>query len=135
MRVTRNGYRGYLLDQEEAIVDLRRDHGMTDANSSRVPIGKNVCEVQSADSRLLPATGAPVQPSVRAFSILWDRCSGWRGCTRPDIDFAVHKAIRQIHEPQIHDWKLDRHIVSYLCGMRALKISISQQSKKVHNLF
>uniref|UniRef100_A0AAV1VFP5 Reverse transcriptase Ty1/copia-type domain-containing protein n=1 Tax=Peronospora matthiolae TaxID=2874970 RepID=A0AAV1VFP5_9STRA len=49
MRVTRNEDRGYFLDQEEAIVDLLRDHGMTDVNSSRAPIGTDVYEVHCAD--------------------------------------------------------------------------------------
>ena len=86
MRVTRNEDRGYFLHQEEAIVDLLRDHGMTDANSSRAPIGTDVYKVQCAESGLLADTGAPGQPSVRAFqsivgSLLWvARCTRHRIC-------------------------------------------------------
>ena len=124
MRVTRNEDRGYFLHQEEAIVDLLRDHGMTDANSSCATTGIVVYEVQSAERGLRAVTDAPGQPSVRSFqsivgSLLWVARR-----TRPDIAFAVHKATRQTHEPRIHDWKLAKHIVCYLCGMRALKISM-----------
>uniref|UniRef100_A0AAV1UJL8 Uncharacterized protein n=1 Tax=Peronospora matthiolae TaxID=2874970 RepID=A0AAV1UJL8_9STRA len=125
MRVTRNEDRGYFLYQEEAIVDLLRDHGMTDTNSSRAPIGTDVYEVQCADCGLLADTGAPGQPSVRAShsivgSLLWVAM-----CTRPDIAFAVHKATRQAHEPRVHDWKLAKRIVRYLSGTRGLKISMN----------
>uniref|UniRef100_A0AAV1VIT7 Reverse transcriptase Ty1/copia-type domain-containing protein n=1 Tax=Peronospora matthiolae TaxID=2874970 RepID=A0AAV1VIT7_9STRA len=124
MRVTRNEDRGYFLDQEEAIVDLLRDHGMNDANSSRVPIGTDVYEVQCANSGQPADTGAPGQPSVHAFQSIVGSLLWVARCTRPDIAFAVHKATRQTHEPRICDWKLAKRIVRYLSGKRGLKISM-----------
>uniref|UniRef100_A0AAV1T135 Uncharacterized protein n=1 Tax=Peronospora matthiolae TaxID=2874970 RepID=A0AAV1T135_9STRA len=124
MCVTRNEDRGYFLDQEEAIVDLLRDHGMTDANSSRAPIGTDVYEVQCADSGQLADTGVPGQPSVRAFQSIVESLLWVARRTRPGIAFAVHKATRQTHEPRIHDWKLAKRIVRYLSSTRGLKISM-----------
>ena len=37
-RVTRDGERGYVLDQEEAVVNLLRGNGTVDANPTRAPI-------------------------------------------------------------------------------------------------
>lgn len=48
-------------------------------------------------------------------------------CTRPDIAFAVHKALRRINSPPMSDWKLGKRIAYYLAGPNGMMLSMKGQ--------
>ena len=125
MRVTHKNEREYLLDQEEAILDILQQHAMLEANAVHAPIGADSYDLVSEDSELMPVTSAPGQPNIRAFQSLVGSLLWVARCPRPDIAFAVHKVTRQTHAPRIEVWKLAKRIVRYLSGKRALKIKMT----------
>ena len=55
---------GYLLDQEEAVTDLLREHRLSDANSTLAPIGSDFYEVHPSDGVLLDVKGKNALPTV-----------------------------------------------------------------------
>ena len=63
----RDGEGGYVLDQEEAISDLLREHGLTEANSTFAPIGTDCYELRQIDSALLEATSTNEKPTTKEF--------------------------------------------------------------------
>ncbi|CAI5705527.1 unnamed protein product [Peronospora effusa] len=114
----------YDLDQEEDIVELLRDHELSDANTTRSPIEADLYEVQDADSELLDNNDACKHATIGSFqslvgSLLWST-----RCTRPDVSFAVHKATLQTHRPRVRDWILAKRIARYLKGTIAMKIEM-----------
>ena len=64
MRVVLNEDGGYLLDQEEAVTDLLREHRLSDANSTLAPIGSDFYEVHPGDGVLLDVKGKNALPTV-----------------------------------------------------------------------
>ncbi|CAI5732632.1 unnamed protein product [Peronospora farinosa] len=75
MRVAVDDDGSYVIDQEGAISDLLREHGLDDANSTRNLIGANCYEVPTTDSALLISEEGG-SPSIRSFqslvgSLLW----------------------------------------------------------------
>lgn len=125
MRVTRSNKREYLLDQEEAVLDILQQHGMLEANAVRAPIEADCYDAVSVESELLPVMSVPEQPNVRTFQSLVCSLLWVARCTRPDIVFAVYKVTRQTHATHMQDWKLAKRIVRYLSGTRALKIRVT----------
>ncbi|CAI5725764.1 unnamed protein product [Peronospora destructor] len=124
MRVALDGDGGYVMDQEEAISDLLREHGLTDTNSTLAPIGADCYEVQPIDSALLEATSTNGAPTIKDFHSLVGSLLWVARCTRPDIAFAVHKTTRQTHQPRLHDWKLAKRVARYLKGTKTMKINM-----------
>lgn len=116
---------GYHMDQEEAINDLLREHGLEAAYAVPAPIGEDCYESLPADPELLGVVGEASRPSIKAFQLLVGSLFRVARCTHPDIAFAVYKAIRQAHQPRVHDWKLAKRIARYLMGPKAL-------NKKMH---
>ncbi|GMF44886.1 unnamed protein product [Phytophthora fragariaefolia] len=57
MRVTYNEDEGYDFDQELAIEEMLREHGMESAHSVRTPIGAESNEIDEASDQLLPTSG------------------------------------------------------------------------------
>ncbi|CAI5716713.1 unnamed protein product [Peronospora effusa] len=105
MRVAVDDDSSYVIDQEGAINDLLREHGLDDADSTRTPIGADCYEVPTTDSALLISEEGGGH-SIRSFQSLVESQLWVARCTRPDIAFAVHKATRQTHQPRVHDFKL-----------------------------
>ncbi|GAB9471215.1 unnamed protein product, partial [Globisporangium polare] len=122
MRVERAEGGGYSLDQEEAIDELLREHGLQDANSVRSPIGDDCYEVPPAVAELLQAKAADGMPTIKSFQSLVGSLLWIARCTRPEVAFAVHKATRQTHQPRLQDWKLAKRIARYLKGTKGLKL-------------
>ncbi|GAB9476013.1 unnamed protein product, partial [Globisporangium polare] len=110
MRVERAEGGGHSLDQEEAIDELLREHGLQDANSVRSPTGDDCYEVPPAVAELLQAKAADGMPTIRSFqslvgSLLW-----------------IARCTRQTHQPRLQDWKLAKRIARYLKGTKGLKL-------------
>ncbi|CAI5725092.1 unnamed protein product [Peronospora effusa] len=124
MRVAVDDDGSYVIDQEGAINDLLREHGLDDANSTRTPIGADCYEVPTTDSALLIAEEGE-GPSIRSFQSLVGSLLWVARCTRSDIAFAVHKATRQTHQPRVHDFKLAKRIARYLKGTRKYKLPMT----------
>lgn len=69
MRVEIDNDGGYIIDQENAINDILKEHGLEDANSTRTPIGADCYEIPATDSALLiDADGGA--PSIQSFQSL-----------------------------------------------------------------
>ncbi|POM76844.1 Pol Polyprotein [Phytophthora palmivora] len=90
IRVTYSEVDGYDLDQEVAIVDIRRGLGMDEARGVRTPIdvernGPDVAET-------LPASGGEDGMTPTRFPSLVGRLMWIAHRTRPDIAYAAHKA-------------------------------------------
>ena len=135
MRVKIDNDGSYIIDQENAINDILKEHGLEDANSTRTPIGADCYEVPTTDSALLvDADGGA--PSIRSFQSLVGSLLWVSRCTRPDIAFAVHKATRQTHQPRIHDYKLAKLIARYLKGTCSFKLRMTPatSARKTVNL-
>ena len=124
MRVALDDDGSSVLDQEEAIKDLLREHGLYEANSTLAPIGADCYEVQDEDSALLEETSTFTSPSIKNLQSLVGSLLWVARCTRPDVTFAVHKAMRQTHQPRVHDWKLAKRIARYLKGTQRLKMKM-----------
>uniref|UniRef100_A0AAV1UC00 Reverse transcriptase Ty1/copia-type domain-containing protein n=1 Tax=Peronospora matthiolae TaxID=2874970 RepID=A0AAV1UC00_9STRA len=124
MRVALDGDGFYIMDQEEAIKDLLREHGLNEANPTLASIGADCYEVQDEDSALLGETSTATTPSIKNFRSLVGSLLWVAHCTRPDVAFAVHKATRQTHRPRVHDWKLAKRIARYLKGTQGLKLKV-----------
>ena len=58
------------------------------------------------DAALLETTSAGGGATIHAFQSLVGSLLWVARCSRPDIAFAVNKAIRQTHAPRVLDWKL-----------------------------
>ena len=67
MRVTRSNKREYLLDQEEAILDILQRHGILEANAACASIGADCYDALNVESKLLPVKSASGQPNIRTF--------------------------------------------------------------------
>ena len=67
---------------------------MTDANTTKTPIGDECYEVLTDDAVLLETTSASGGPTIKAFQALVGSLLWVARCTRPDVAFAVHKATR-----------------------------------------
>ncbi|POM79148.1 LOW QUALITY PROTEIN: Integrase catalytic core protein [Phytophthora palmivora] len=92
------------LDQEVAILDMLKEHGMVFARDVRTPIGAECNERHEAGDVKLPVLGAEKGATVERFQSLGFE---WvTHCTRPDIAFAVLKASRRTRNPlwQIENW-------------------------------
>ncbi|KAE9351299.1 hypothetical protein PF008_g5993 [Phytophthora fragariae] len=132
MRIQYDDKRGYMVDQEHAIIEMLATHGLANANSVRLPIGTGESTSDLSDE-LLPVTAGvdPKIPTVKDFqslvgSLLWIA----RG-TRPDVMFAVHRATRRTHAPTLQDWKLAKRIARYLSGTRDLKLQLLEDAKEI----
>lgn len=125
MRVELGSDGAYQIDQEEAIKELLRPHGMSDANATKTPIGDNCYVVIEEDASLLETTSAGGGATINAFQSLVGSLLWVARCSRPDIAFAVHKATRQTHAPQVLDWKLAKCVVWYLKGKATLKFEMA----------
>ena len=90
----------YRIDQEETIKELLRAHGMSDANSTKTPIGDDCYEVAADDVALLESTNTGGGATINSFQSLVGSLLWVARCSRPDIAFAVHKATRQTHAPR-----------------------------------
>ncbi|CEG38530.1 FOG: Transposon-encoded proteins with TYA, reverse transcriptase, integrase domains in various combinations [Plasmopara halstedii] len=100
IRVTALDTHAYVLDQEEAIGELLREHGMASANPTRTPIGDDCYEEVTPDSALLQENPEFGSPSV------------------------LYKATRQTHAPRVRDWKLAKRIARYLSGSKAMRLEM-----------
>ncbi|POM67425.1 Transposon Polyprotein Reverse transcriptase, partial [Phytophthora palmivora] len=132
MRIQYDDKRGYMVDQEHAIIEMLAKHGLENANSVRLPIGTGEPTSDLSD-KLLPVTAEvdPKIPTVKDFqslvgSLLWIA----RG-TRPVVMFAVHRATRRTHAPTLQDWKLAKRIARYLSGTRDLKLQLLEDAKEI----
>ena len=85
MRVVLNEDGGYLLDQEEAITYLLREHGNSDGNSKLAPIGSDCYEVHPSDGVLVEVKGKNGLPTVKEFSHWLVRCFGLRDAHVPTL--------------------------------------------------
>ncbi|KAE9286282.1 hypothetical protein PF008_g26702 [Phytophthora fragariae] len=103
MRVSYNEDEGYDLDQELAIKEMLREHGMASAHSVRTPIGAESNEIDEASDELLPTSGGDGVVTVRKFQSLVGSLICMARCTRPDIAYAVHKPSRRTHSPTMSD--------------------------------
>ncbi|KAL4169511.1 hypothetical protein KRP22_010430 [Phytophthora ramorum] len=70
MRVSYNDDEGYDLDQELAIEEMLREHGMASVHSVRTPIGAESNEIDEASDELLPTSGGDDVVTVRKFQSL-----------------------------------------------------------------
>jgi hypothetical protein len=127
MRVSYDEDEGYDFDQELAIEEMLREHGMASAHGVRTPIGADSNEVDMASEELLPTSGSDNVVTVRKFQSLVGSLMWVARCTRPDIAFAVHKASRRTHNPTMSDWKLGKRIARYLAGSKSLRLSMKGQ--------
>ncbi|KAE8991327.1 hypothetical protein PR001_g21255 [Phytophthora rubi] len=103
---------GYDLDQEVAILDMLKKHGMEFAHGVRTPIGVECNERQEAGDDKLPVLGGENVVAVKQFQSLVGSLMWVARCTRPDIAFAVHKASRRTHDPTVAVWKLAKRVLS-----------------------
>ncbi|CAI5728715.1 unnamed protein product [Peronospora farinosa] len=85
MRVDKTASGSYAFNQEEAIVELLREHGLSDANTTRSPIGIDVYEVQDANSKLLDNNNAGKHAKIRSFQSLVGSLLWITRCTRLDV--------------------------------------------------
>ncbi|KAE9006602.1 hypothetical protein PF011_g11519 [Phytophthora fragariae] len=127
MRVSYNEDEGYDLDQELAIEEMLREHGMASVHSVRTPIGAESNEIDEASDELLPTSGGDGVVTVHKFQSLVGSLMWVARCTRPDIAYAVHKASRRTHSPTMSDWKLGKRIARYLAGTKSLWLSMKGQ--------
>uniref|UniRef100_A0AAV1VGV3 LAGLIDADG endonuclease n=1 Tax=Peronospora matthiolae TaxID=2874970 RepID=A0AAV1VGV3_9STRA len=125
MRVVLNDGGEYQLDQEEAINDLLREHGLSNANLTLAPIGSDCYEIHPSDNALLEGKGKNGLPTVKEFQSLVGSLLWVARCTLPDIVFAVHKATRQTHQPLLHDQKLAERVARYLTGTKSMKLNLT----------
>uniref|UniRef100_A0AAV1UA30 Uncharacterized protein n=1 Tax=Peronospora matthiolae TaxID=2874970 RepID=A0AAV1UA30_9STRA len=125
MRVVLNDNGGYQLDQEEALNDLLHEHGLSNANSTLVPIGFDCYEIHPSDNALLEDKGKNGLPTDKELQSLVGSLLWVARCTRPDIVFAVHKATHQTHQPLLHDWKLAKRVTRYLKGTKSMKLNMT----------
>uniref|UniRef100_A0AAV1TVF5 Reverse transcriptase Ty1/copia-type domain-containing protein n=1 Tax=Peronospora matthiolae TaxID=2874970 RepID=A0AAV1TVF5_9STRA len=125
MRVEFGSDGAYRIDQKEAIKELLRAHGMSDANSKKTTIGDECYEVVNGDTALLEKTSAGGGATNNAFQSLVGSLLWVARCSRPDIAFAVHKATRQTHAPRLLDWKLAKRVARYLKGTATLKLEMA----------
>ena len=104
---------------------------MTDANTTKTPIGDECYEGLTDDAVLLETTSASGGPTIKVFQALVGSLLWVARCTRPDVAFAVHKATRQTHALRLHDWKLAKRIARYLKGTAKLILTMlpSQASR------
>lgn len=79
MQVAVDDHESYVIDQESAIGDLLREHGLEESNSTRTPIGSDCYKAPSVDSALLIATDGD-GPRIRSFQSLVGTLlyCGWR---------------------------------------------------------
>ena len=124
MRVELGSDGAYRIDQEEAIKELLRAHGMSDANPTKTPIGDDCYEVVADDVALLETTNTGGGATINAFQSLVGSLLWVARCSRPDIAFAVHKATRQTHAPRVLDWKLAKHVALYLKDTTTSKLEM-----------
>ncbi|OWZ22783.1 putative mitochondrial protein [Phytophthora megakarya] len=122
MRVVYDEECGYDLDQEAAIVEILCDHGMEFAHGVRTPNGAEWSELQGAEDEVLPLAGGGNAVTVRKFQSLMGSLMWFARCTRPDVAFAVHKALRRTHSPTLADWRLGKRIARYLAGTKRLRL-------------
>ncbi|KAE9001279.1 hypothetical protein PF005_g14857 [Phytophthora fragariae] len=122
----RESYRedGYDLDQELAILDMLKKHGMEFAHGVRTPIGMECNERQEAGDDKLPVLGGENVVAVKQFQSLVGSLMCVARCTRPDIAFAVHKASRRTHDPTVAVWKLAKRVLRYLSGTKELRLQM-----------
>lgn len=85
MKVALGDDGGYVLNQEEAIGDLLREHDLSDANTTLSPIGADCYEVQQTDCALVEATSTNSVPKIKDFQSLVGSLLWIARCTRPDI--------------------------------------------------
>ncbi|KAE9324368.1 hypothetical protein PR003_g16747 [Phytophthora rubi] len=124
MRAAYNEDEGYEFDQELAIEEMLREHGIESAHSVRTPIGTEANEINEASDELLPASGGGGVMTMRKFQSLVGDLMWVVRCTRPDIAFAVHKASRRTHSPTMSDWKLGKRVARYLAGTKHLRLKM-----------
>ncbi|GMF42843.1 unnamed protein product [Phytophthora fragariaefolia] len=122
MRVSYTEDEGYDLDQELAIEEILREHGMASVHSVRNPIGAESNKIDVASDELLPTSGGDGVVTVRMFQSLVGSLLWVARCTRPDIAYVVHKASRRTHRPTMFDWKLGKRISRYLAGTKSLSM-------------
>ncbi|GMF17717.1 unnamed protein product [Phytophthora fragariaefolia] len=122
MRVHRDEADGYSLYQQAAIEELLEQFGLADANGVKTPIGEESNDAEPHELQLLPSIATNSKPMIRGFRALVGSLLCIARCTRPDISFAVHKAIRHTHQPRTSDWKLAKRIAQYLKATKALKL-------------
>ncbi|CEG37330.1 Reverse transcriptase, RNA-dependent DNA polymerase [Plasmopara halstedii] len=70
MRVTALDTHAYVLDQEETIGEMLREHGMGSGNPTRTPIDADCYEEVTPDSSLLQENPESGSPSIRSFQPL-----------------------------------------------------------------
>ena len=98
MRVELGNDGAYLIDQEEAIKELIRAHGRSDANSTKTPIEDEYADIIGDDAALLETTSTEGGATINAFQSLVGSLLWVARCSRPGIAFAVHKALgRRTH--------------------------------------
>ena len=85
------------------IDQMLKEFGMNSANGVRTPIGDECNLEDEGDLGYLPARSTKDEPSVKYFQSLVGSLLRIARCTRPNICFAVHKAIRQTHKPTNKD--------------------------------
>ena len=112
------------MDQQETIEEMLESHGLKEANGVRAPISEEANEVENDPVLLTTVPRQRGEPTIRDFqspvgSLLWIA-----RCSRPDISFAVHKAMRRTHQPTLSDWKLTKRVARYLKETKNLKLKM-----------
>ncbi|KAE8957626.1 hypothetical protein PF005_g26552 [Phytophthora fragariae] len=124
MRVTYSEVKVYDFDQEQAITEMLREHGMVSAHSVRTPISAESNKIDEASDALLPRSGGDGVGTVRKFQSLVGSPMWVARCTRSDIAFAMHKASRRTHSPTMVDWKLGMRVACYVAGTKHLRLKM-----------
>nr|CCA25251.1 DEHA2C12243p2 putative [Albugo laibachii Nc14] len=120
MRVELSDGDGYKLDQQATIEEILKQHGLTEAKGVHIPIGEDSNDIETDQMKYLVKEGALGEPSSHDFQSLVGSLLWVVRCTRPDISFAVHKAMRRTHHPTLNDLKLAKRIARYLKGTKEL---------------
>ena len=124
---------GYKLDQQATIAEILERHGRSEANGVHNPIGENSNETETDQMKYLVKEGSPGEPSIHYFQSLVGSLHWFTRCTRPDISFAVHKAMRRTHHPTLNDLKLAKRIARYLKGTKELKLHMQASATRGDN--
>uniref|UniRef100_A0AAV1TEW2 Integrase catalytic domain-containing protein n=1 Tax=Peronospora matthiolae TaxID=2874970 RepID=A0AAV1TEW2_9STRA len=104
MRVEVDNDGDYIIDQEVAINDILKDHGLEDANSTRM-------QIVTRSRRQTELCLLMQKEELQAFEAS-NRSS----------------ATRQTHQPRFHDYKLAKRIARYLQGTCSFKLRLTPAS-------
>lgn len=126
----------YLIDQESAIAEVLDQHGMTNANGARPPIGDENNDIEENPVFFSFRTLPKNEPTIRNFQSLVRSMLWIARCTRPDISFAVHKAARRTYRPTLNEWKPAEKAGRYLKSTKSMNFEMKsmRRTQKVFQL-